>query len=66
MKRYAKHLSEVFSRADTAEIIRVFDEAFHKRTFSLRSLFRDEQRKITNLILADSLAAPQRRLSFHL
>ena len=52
-----KTLSEVFSRADTAEIIRVFDEVFHKRTFSLRSLFRDEQRKITNLILADSLAA---------
>ena len=52
-----KKLSEVFSRADTAEIIRVFDEAFHKRTFSLRSLFRDEQRKIINLILADSLAS---------
>ncbi len=52
-----KTLSEVFLRADTAEIIRVFDEVFHKRTFSLRSLFRDEQRKITDLILADSLAA---------
>ena len=52
-----KKLSEVFSRADTAEIIRVFDEAFHQRTFSLRSLFRDEQRKIINLILADSLAS---------
>ena len=52
-----KTLSEVFLRADTAEIIRVFDEVFHKRTFSLRSLFRDEQRKITNIILADSLAA---------
>jgi hypothetical protein len=52
-----KTLSDVFLRADTAEIIRVFDEVFHKRTFSLRSLFRDEQRKITNLILADSLAA---------
>ena len=52
-----KNLSEVFSRADTAEIIRVLDEAFHKHTFSLRSLFRDEQRKIINLILAESLAS---------
>jgi alpha-amylase/alpha-mannosidase (GH57 family) len=52
-----KNLSEVFSRADTAEIIRVFDETFHKRTSSLRSLFRDEQRKIINLILAESLAS---------
>jgi alpha-amylase/alpha-mannosidase (GH57 family) len=50
-------LSDVFLRADTAEIIRVFDQAFDKRTFSLRSLFRDEQRKITNTILADSLAS---------
>ncbi len=52
-----KTLSDVFSRADTAEIIRIFDEVFHNRTFSLRSLFRDEQRKITNTILADSLAS---------
>jgi alpha-amylase/alpha-mannosidase (GH57 family) len=52
-----KALSEVFSRADTAEIIRVFDEVFHKHAFSLRSLFRDEQRKITSMILADSLAS---------
>lgn len=52
-----KTLSEVFSRADTAEIIRVFDEVFHKRTFSLRSLFRDEQRKIAGMVLAESLAS---------
>jgi hypothetical protein len=51
------HLSEVFSRTDIAEIIHVFDGAFPTHTFSLRSLFRDEQRTITNLILADSLAS---------
>ena len=48
-------ISEVFFRADTAEIIRVFDELFQKCTYSLRSLFRDEQRKITKIILADAL-----------
>jgi len=52
-----RKISEAFSRADTAEIIRVFDEVFHKKTISLRSLFRDEQRKITDLILSDSLAS---------
>jgi hypothetical protein len=52
-----KNLSEIFSRADIAEIIRVLDEAFAKQTFSLRSLFRDEQRKIVDLILAESLAS---------
>ncbi|HLY59598.1 MAG TPA: DUF3536 domain-containing protein [Terriglobia bacterium] len=54
---FQKKLSEVFSRSDIAEIVRVFDEAFHDQTFSLRSLFRDEQRKIIKLILAESLAA---------
>ena len=62
----SKNLSDVFSRADTAEIIRVFDDVFQKRTFSLRSLFRDEQRKITNLILADSLESVRGGVSFHL
>ncbi|MGH9703560.1 MAG: DUF3536 domain-containing protein, partial [Candidatus Acidiferrales bacterium] len=49
-----RNLSAVFSRADIPEMIRVFDESFAGHTFSLRSLFRDEQRKIINLILADS------------
>jgi alpha-amylase/alpha-mannosidase (GH57 family) len=52
-----RNFSEVFSRADIAEIIHAFDETFATHTFSLRSLFRDEQRKVTNLILADSLSA---------
>ncbi|MGC1688281.1 MAG: DUF3536 domain-containing protein [Candidatus Acidiferrales bacterium] len=54
---FRKNLSEVFFRADIAEIIHVFDDTFGARIFSLRSLFRDEQRKVTNLILADSLSS---------
>jgi hypothetical protein len=54
---FRKNLSEVFFRADIAEIIHVFDDTFGTRIFSLRSLFRDEQRKVTNLILADSLSS---------
>ena len=53
----SQNLLKVFSHADTAEIIRVFDEAFENSTFSLRSLFRDEQRKVVNLILAESLTS---------
>jgi alpha-amylase/alpha-mannosidase (GH57 family) len=52
-----KKLLDVFSRADIAELIRVLDDEFQKRTFSLRSLFRDEQRKVVNLILAESMAS---------
>ncbi len=48
-------LVEAFSQADTAEAIRLLDQVYGKDIFSLRLLFRDEQRKITNLILNESL-----------
>jgi alpha-amylase/alpha-mannosidase (GH57 family) len=48
-------LNEAFARAETTEVIRVLGEQFHKSTFSLQSLFRDEQRRIIKLILADTL-----------
>jgi alpha-amylase/alpha-mannosidase (GH57 family) len=50
-------LLAAFSQADTAEAIRLLDQAFNKNTFSLRLLFRDEQRKIVNTILTDSLTS---------
>ncbi len=50
-------LRELFSQADTAEIIRNLDDNFNQQTFSLKSLFRDEQRKITSLILNESLSS---------
>ena len=51
---YQQLLQEVdalFSRADYPEVIRYLDKGFGKNTFSLQSLFRDEQRKIVNRIL---------------
>jgi len=48
-------LVESFARADTAEAIRLLDQVYGKDIFSLRLLFRDEQRKITNLILNESI-----------
>ena len=50
-----KKLVEAFAQADTAEGIRLLDHIYGKHVFSLRTLFRDEQRKIANLILTDSL-----------
>lgn len=50
-----KKLVEAFSQADTAEVIRLLDQVYGKNTFSLRQLFRDEQRKIAKLILNESL-----------
>jgi hypothetical protein len=40
-----------------AEVIRILDEQFNKSTFSLSSLFRDEQRRIVKLILKDTVAS---------
>jgi alpha-amylase/alpha-mannosidase (GH57 family) len=48
-------LLTAFSQADTAELIRLLDQIYTRDIFSLRLLFRDEQRKITNLIINDSL-----------
>ena len=45
-----------FSRADLAEVIRLFDRDFEMNTFSLKSLFRDEQRKILSQILDSTVA----------
>ena len=50
-----KKLVEAFDQADTAEVIRLLDQVYGKNIFSLRHLFRDEQRKITSLILNESL-----------
>jgi alpha-amylase/alpha-mannosidase (GH57 family) len=52
-----QRLKEAFSGADTAKAILVLDQAFDQKTFSLRQLFRDEQRKITNTILNESLTS---------
>lgn len=52
---FHQKLVAAFSQADTTEVIRLLDQAFDQKTFTLRLLFRDEQRKITNNILNDSL-----------
>jgi Domain of unknown function (DUF3536)/Glycosyl hydrolase family 57 len=50
-------LNGAFARADTAEVIRILDEQFHRSTFSLSSLFRDEQRRIIGIILGETVAS---------
>jgi hypothetical protein len=48
--------TEVFSRADLPEMIRILDKGFGRNIYSLKSLFYDEQRKILNRILNASLS----------
>lgn len=51
-----KEVAAAFSRADIPELIRLFDKHFRENTFSLRSLFRDRQRQVIDLMLTDTLA----------
>jgi hypothetical protein len=44
-----------FTRADFAEVIRVMDRCFGASNYSLRSLFREEQRTVIENILASAL-----------
>jgi hypothetical protein len=55
---YEKLIAEAtaaFSRADIPEVIRAFDRGFGVDTYSLKSLFRDEQRSILSQILISTL-----------
>jgi alpha-amylase/alpha-mannosidase (GH57 family) len=47
---------EAFERADFPETIRLIDRHFGDHAYSLGSLFRDEQRRITEIILDSTLA----------
>lgn len=51
-----EEVAEAFSRADLPEVIRRLDRHFGELTYSLKSLFRDEQRKVLDMILQSTLA----------
>jgi alpha-amylase/alpha-mannosidase (GH57 family) len=51
----AWEVTEAFSLADFPETIRRIDHHFGESTYSLRSLFRDEQRKVLDQIMALTL-----------
>jgi alpha-amylase/alpha-mannosidase (GH57 family) len=54
-ERITSELQHAFSHADLAAVIREMDSGFGKDTYSLKSLFRDEQRRILGLILDSTL-----------
>jgi len=50
-----EQVTEAFSRGDLPDVIRLLDKHFLELTYSLKSLFRDEQRKIIHLIMESTL-----------
>ncbi|MBM4298682.1 MAG: DUF3536 domain-containing protein, partial [Deltaproteobacteria bacterium] len=56
VERYLeRELAEPFLRADFAEVIRLMDRRFGESNYTLRALFRDEQRTILQQILTSTL-----------
>lgn len=51
-----QELSDAFRRTDLPGVIRLLDKHFGESIYSLRSLFRDEERKALNLLLESTLA----------
>ncbi|MEW6156723.1 MAG: DUF3536 domain-containing protein [Verrucomicrobiota bacterium] len=61
-----RELSEAFERADFPETIRLLDRHFGEPMFSLKSLFKDQQRKILHEILVttqEDLESRYRRIT---
>ncbi len=50
-----KDVLGAFSRADMPEALRLLDKHFLELTYSLRSLFRDEQRRVLDLIVGSAM-----------
>ncbi len=50
-----ERISEPFNRADFPETLRLIDQHFAASMYSLRTIFRDEQRKIMDVILGQTL-----------
>ena len=50
-----RELNDAFSRADVPAVIRVLDQHFGGAIYSLKSLFRDERRRIVEHILESTL-----------
>jgi hypothetical protein len=51
-----QELSDPFSRADFSEVIRILDRHFGKSIYSLRSIFRDDQRKTLKLVMMSAIS----------
>jgi alpha-amylase/alpha-mannosidase (GH57 family) len=56
LNRLKQELSDPFNRADFPEVIRLVDKNFAESTYSLRSIFHDDQRQILNIIMKSTLA----------
>ena len=61
--QFASEAKEAVSAADFPAVVRCFDRHFGSQTYSLRSLFRDEQKRILDILLTTTLEEVESSLS---
>jgi alpha-amylase/alpha-mannosidase (GH57 family) len=62
-KRFVEEAKSAVLRADFPEVVRCFDRFFQGQAYSIRSLFRDEQKRILDILLTGTIAEVETSLS---
>ena len=60
--RFTAEARAAMLRADLPSVIRLFDREFGTKSYTIRSLFRDEQRRVMSLILNNTVAEAEESL----
>lgn len=60
-KAFLEEAKEAFDRADFPQTMRVIDKHFGAHTYSIKDLFKDEQRRIIDLIMKEAMKATEER-----
>ncbi|MFO8055814.1 MAG: DUF3536 domain-containing protein [bacterium] len=55
-ERMKEEVSGAFDRADFPQVIRTIDQEFEGSTYTIKALFRDQQRKVINQVLESNMS----------
>jgi alpha-amylase/alpha-mannosidase (GH57 family) len=61
--RFVADAKDAVTRADFPDVVRCFDREFGPQAYSVRSLFRDEQKRILDILLTGTIAEVETSLS---
>jgi len=62
-QQFVADAKDAVSRADFPEVVRCFDREFGPQAYSIRSLFRDEQKRILDILLTSTISEVESSLS---
>ncbi len=62
-QQFVADAKDAVSRADFPQVVRCFDREFGPQAYSIRSLFRDEQKRILDILLTSTISEVESSLS---